>query len=120
MRGHHAIALAIALAIGSQRMLIIMCATWCEASHHATADASAHDEHTGAQHVSTRADRVSASDECHHVFARSRPGSTHVVFQPAIVRLASAEGERRSSAQLALSVTRIAADHGPPITVLRI
>jgi hypothetical protein len=121
VRGHHVVLLATALVIGSQRMLIITCATWCATSHHATADASAHDAHAAVQHVSAAPDNVSAPDECRHVFARFRPsGPAQVVAQPAVAPTASGLDAATSSAIPPLSVARIAADHGPPALVLRI
>jgi hypothetical protein len=119
VRGHHVVVLAIAIVIGSQRMLIISCATWCETSHHATADAAAHDAHDAGQHVSLASVNVSPPDECRHVFARFRPGPTQVVAQPAVSPTASKMGAPASSAIPPLSVARIAADHGPPMLVLR-
>jgi hypothetical protein len=120
VRGHHVVVLAMALVIGSQRLLIISCATWCETSHHAPADASTHDAHGAGQHVSVPPDGVSASDGCRHVFSRFRPGPTQVVAQPAVTPTASAIVAPPSTAVPPLSVARLAADHAPPVLVLRI
>jgi hypothetical protein len=121
VRGHHVVVLTVALVMGSQRMLIIACATWCGGAHHATADASAHDAHGAVQHASVAPDNVRAPDECRHVFARFRPGSTQVVTQPAVAP-AAASGmiAPRSTVIPSLSLPRIAADHRPPVLVLRI
>ena len=122
VRGHHVVVLAIALVIGSQRMLIISCATWCETSHHTTADASAHDAHAALRHVSVAPDNVSTPDECRHMFARFRPGPIQVVAQPAAAPTASGMVAPPSTVMLPLSVARIAADADPepPVLVLRI
>ena len=121
VRGHHVVVPVTALVIGSQRMVIIACAMWCEPSHHTTADASVHDAHGAVQHVSMMRDGLSAApDQCRHVFARFRPDPTQVVAQPAVAPMASVMATPPSSAIPQLSVARFAADHGPPVLVLRI
>jgi hypothetical protein len=120
VREHLAIALAIALVIGSQRMLIITCATRCETSHHATTDASPHDAHGAAQHVNVTPDNVPAPEECRHVFARYRPGPTQIAAQPAVATTASGMVGPTSIAIPLCHVARIAGNHGPPVIVLRI